>query len=42
LRLPGGLCVAGDGTVFVAPAKPRSAPLRKVDGRTRAVSTWAY
>lgn len=42
LRQPGGLCVVGDGTVFVAPAKPRSGPVRKVDGKTRAVSTWVY
>lgn len=42
LRRPGALCVTGDGTVFVAPAAPRSSPLRKVDGKTRAVSTWVY
>lgn len=42
LRRPGGLCVTGDGTVFVAPARPRSGPVRKVDGKTRAVSTWVY
>ena len=42
LRRPGGLCVTGAGAVFVAPAAPRSAPLRKVDGQSRAVSTWAY
>jgi len=34
--------VSGDGTVFVTPAKPRSSPMRKVDGKTRAVSTWLY
>lgn len=42
VRRPGGLCVTGNGTVFVAPAKPLSGPVRKVDSKTRAVSTWVY
>lgn len=42
VRRPGGLCVTGDGTVFIAPAAPRSGPVRKVDGKTREVSTWVY
>ena len=42
LRRPGDLCVTGDGTIFVAPAGPRTGPVRKVDGKTREVSTWVY
>ena len=42
VRRPGGLCVTGDGTVFVAPAAPRSGPVRKVTSKTREVSTWGY
>jgi sugar lactone lactonase YvrE len=42
LRGPGRLCVTGDGTLIVAPSKPRSGPVRKVDGRTREASTWVY
>jgi sugar lactone lactonase YvrE len=42
LRRPGSLSVSGDGTVFVAPASPRSSPVRKVDDKTRDVSTWLY
>ena len=42
LRRPGWLSVSGDGTLFVAPASPRSSPVRKVDGKTREVSTWLY
>lgn len=42
LRRPGWLSVSGDGTVFVAPAGPRSSPVRKVDGKSREVSTWLY
>ena len=42
LRRPGWLSVAGNGTLFVAPASPRSSPVRKVDGKTREVSTWLY
>lgn len=42
LRRPGRLSVSGDGTLFVAPASPRASPLRKVDGKTREVSTWLY
>ncbi len=42
VRRPGWLSVAGDGTLFVAPAGPRSSPVRKVDWKTREVSTWLY
>ncbi len=42
LRRPGWLSVSGNGTLFVAPASPRSSPVRKVDGKTREVSTWLY
>jgi sugar lactone lactonase YvrE len=42
VRRPGGLCVTRDGTVFMGPAKPRSGPVRKVDGKTREVNTWVY
>ena len=42
VRRPGGLCVSGDGTLFVAPAAPRSGPVRKVDSKTREMSTWVY
>jgi len=42
VRRPGGLCLAGDGTVFIAPAAPGAGPVRKVDGQTREVTTWVY
>jgi hypothetical protein len=42
LRRPGRLCLSGDGTLFVSPYNPRSSPVRKVDAKTRAVSTWLY
>jgi hypothetical protein len=42
LRRPGRLCLSGDGTLFVSPYNPRSSPVRKIDPKTRAVSTWLY
>ena len=42
VRRPGGLCLAGDGTVFIAPAAPGAGPVRKVDGKTREMTTWVY
>jgi sugar lactone lactonase YvrE len=42
VRRPGGLCVAGDGTVFIIPAAPRSGPVRKVDSKTREMRTCVY
>jgi len=42
VRRPGGLCLAGDGTVFIAPAAPLSGPVRKANSKTREVSTWVY
>lgn len=42
VRRPGALCVAGDGSVFITPAAPKSGPVRKVDSKTREVSTWVY
>jgi len=41
VQRPGGLCAAGDGTVFIKPVEFYR-PLRKVDGKTLAVSTWLY
>jgi hypothetical protein len=42
LRRPGWLCLSGDGTLFVTPYTPRSSPVRKVDPKNHAVSTWLY
>lgn len=42
LPQPGNVCVVGDGTLFVAPWKPRGGPVLRVDGNTRAVSAWVY
>ena len=41
LYKPAGLCVTTAGALFVAPDSAES-PLRKVDLKTRTVSTWAY
>lgn len=42
VRRPGGLCLTGDGTVFIAPAAPNAGPVRKVDGKAREMTTWVY
>jgi hypothetical protein len=42
LGQPGDVCVVADGTLFVAPWKPRGGPVLRVDGKTRTVSTWVY
>ena len=41
VRRPGGLCASADGTVFIKGVELYM-PLRRVDGKTRAVSTWLY
>lgn len=39
---PSSVCVTGDGTLFIAPVVPASGPVRKVDSKTREMSTWVY
>jgi hypothetical protein len=38
---PGGLAVTTAGTIYIAPG-PGNGLVRKVDGKTRAVSSWLY
>jgi sugar lactone lactonase YvrE len=42
LRRPGSLCMSANGTLFVTPGSLRSGSVRRVDVKTREVSTWVY
>ena len=42
LRRPGSLCMSATGTLFVTPGSLRSGPVRRVDVKTRELSTWVY